>query len=59
LLFRKFSRLVRSSDGAGLGLYLVRRILERHGGEVWCESSPDRGTRFVMKLPDTAEPAPD
>ena len=51
LLFRKFSRLVRSSDGAGLGLYLVRRILERHGGEVWCESSPEIGTRFVMKLP--------
>ncbi len=50
LLFRKFSRLVRSSDGAGLGLYLVRRILERHGGEVWCESSPEIGTRFVMKL---------
>jgi len=59
LLFRKFSRLVRSSDGAGLGLYLVRRILERHGGEVWCESSPEPGTRFVMKLPDSAEPAPD
>jgi two-component system NtrC family sensor kinase len=54
LLFRKFSRLVRSSDGAGLGLYLVRRILERHGGEVWCESSPEIGTRFVMKLPSTA-----
>jgi len=51
LLFRKFSRLVRSSDGAGLGLYLVRRILERHGGEVWCESGPEIGTRFVMKLP--------
>jgi signal transduction histidine kinase len=57
LLFRKFSRLVRSSDGAGLGLYLVRRILERHGGEVWCESGPEIGTCFVMKLP-AATPAP-
>jgi two-component system NtrC family sensor kinase len=56
LLFRKFSRLVRSSDGAGLGLFLVRRIVERHGGEVWCESGPEIGTRFVMKLP--AAPAP-
>jgi two-component system NtrC family sensor kinase len=58
LLFRKFSRLVRSSDGAGLGLYLVRRILERHGGEVWCESSPEIGTRFVMKLPPAAPAEP-
>jgi signal transduction histidine kinase len=61
LLFRKFSRLVRSSDGAGLGLYLVRRILQRHGGEVWCESSPEDGTRFMMRLPAAAglaAPAP-
>lgn len=51
LLFRKFSRLVRSSDGAGLGLYLVRRIVERHGGEVGCESSAEQGTVFKMRLP--------
>ncbi|MFW6182106.1 MAG: sensor histidine kinase, partial [Spirochaetota bacterium] len=51
LLFRKFSRLVKSDDGAGLGLYLVRQIIERHGGGVWCESSPERGTGFYMKLP--------
>jgi signal transduction histidine kinase len=38
LLFKKFSRLVGSSDGAGLGLYLVQKIVEQHGGEVWCES---------------------
>jgi signal transduction histidine kinase len=48
---------VRSSDGAGLGLYLVRRILERHGGDVWCESSQEIGTRFVMKLPANGPPA--
>jgi len=51
LLFRKFSRLVNSDDGAGLGLYLVREIIHRHGGEVWCESDEEEGTRFLMRLP--------
>jgi signal transduction histidine kinase len=52
-LFKKFSRLVQSSDGAGLGLYLVRQIAERHGGEVWCESNPEKGTGFYMRIPAT------
>jgi signal transduction histidine kinase len=50
LLFRKYSRLVKSDDGAGLGLYLVRQIVERHGGEVWCESGEERGTGFYIRL---------
>ena len=50
LLFQKFSRLVKSDDGAGLGLYLVRQIAERHGGEVWCESDENR-TGFYIRLP--------
>jgi two-component system NtrC family sensor kinase len=52
VLFQKFSRLVQSSDGAGLGLYLVRKIVERHGGSVWCTSSPGKGTGFYMAFPD-------
>jgi len=49
-LFRKFSRLVKSDDGVGLGLYLVNNIITRHGGEVWCESD-DRETTFSLSLP--------
>jgi signal transduction histidine kinase len=51
LLFRKFSRLVKSDDGAGLGLYLVSKIVERHSGEVWCESDERRGTEFLVRIP--------
>ncbi|MBE3065292.1 MAG: cache domain-containing protein [Spirochaetes bacterium] len=51
LLFHKFSRLVQSSDGAGLGLYLVAQIVERHSGRVWCECDPGSGTSFFIWLP--------
>lgn len=51
LLFHKFSRLVQSSDGAGLGLYLVAQIVERNSGRVWCESDPGSGTSFFIWLP--------
>ena len=50
LLFKKFSRLVRSDDGAGLGLYLVKQIIERHGGKVWCKSKENEKTGFYIKL---------
>ncbi len=54
LLFKKFSRLVKSDDGAGLGLYLIKKIVERHNGEVWCEITKDNHTGFFIRLPRTS-----
>jgi signal transduction histidine kinase/ligand-binding sensor domain-containing protein len=54
-LFGRFERLsARPTAGepsTGLGLYIVRRLVELHGGRVWAESDgPGRGARFVVEL---------
>lgn len=40
-----------TADSLGLGLYIVRKIVERYGGEVWVEDNPGGGAVFVVKLP--------
>jgi PAS domain S-box-containing protein len=54
-LFQPFvqidSRLARKQGGTGLGLALVRRMAELHGGWVEVKSTPGKGTRFVVTLP--------
>jgi two-component system phosphate regulon sensor histidine kinase PhoR len=57
-LFSRFFRgrqaLDRMSPGAGLGLSIVRTIVEAHGGDVRVDSQPGRGSTFVVVLPYVA-----
>ncbi|MEZ5371801.1 MAG: HAMP domain-containing sensor histidine kinase [Microthrixaceae bacterium] len=53
------SRSRRTHDGAGLGLALVRRIAEQHGGEVEHRHTPGGGATFTLRLPTSHPESPD
>jgi len=59
-IFEKFYRvgdpLVHNTKGSGLGLSLVRHIVQAHGGEVSVDSAPGQGSKFIIALPVNAEP---
>ncbi len=52
LLFREFSRLCNSAEGHGLGLSIVKRIVEKLGGQVGVESQKGQGSLFYFTLPE-------
>ena len=57
-LFDRFWKAAKGSrSGAGLGLFIVKGIVESHGGSVEVKSTPEEGTRFSFRLSGATAPA--
>lgn len=59
-LFGKFARLsakpTAGENSTGLGLSIVKRMVEAMNGKVWCESELGRGATFIVTVPEAAQP---
>lgn len=57
-IFELFEHLETNAEGTGVGLTIVRRAMEVHGGRVWVESSPGQGTTFWLAFPQSVLSGP-
>jgi PAS domain S-box-containing protein len=57
-IFGLFNKLDVKVDGTGIGLALVRRIIEVHGGRIWVQSEPGKGSAFYFTLPISPQQYP-
>jgi PAS domain S-box-containing protein len=59
-VFRAFQRIHSDcAPGEGMGLAIVNRTVQRHGGRIWFESEENRGTSFFVELPQEPDPGDD